>query len=421
MVVNEPYFNNLKFHTEFISYLQVPSAMFFGAGKTMAATTIGIVFAIVLIPLWYLRGRSVPWFAAVLFAVIVLIHPNTLGILVGEYYPVRLMIPLSLLTFILLEKESNGLRSVVLLGFLAAMCREEVGLYCALGIGAYSVLSKRWNWKYFGAGSFLAFISLGLILFTRSDPTIPHGTKSAMTQLLHITNITANITNVNRLYFLATNFVCLGFLALFDCKKGIIVFLLMIPNMITTVGGAEVTGFGTHYHSFYMGALIWASVSGLVNLIHRFRNRSAGQIIVGILLLLPILFNVTADKLLVRPGWLLSPRLLKTYKDVAGSRGAILSYIEALRKNVGPEEIVVAGVAPIPLAETGRHIFFAPVNLRKADVVIMYDSPDGPTIERAWLQTEKVSQRMLEIMRRDGFSVDNPKKIDHFLIFRKTK
>ena len=45
----------------------------------------------------------------------------------------------------------------------------------------------------------------------------------------------------------------------------IVILLIMLPNMIGDIGGAEKTGWSTHYHALYIPYLIAASCIGFIN------------------------------------------------------------------------------------------------------------------------------------------------------------
>ena len=90
-------------------------------------------------------------------------------------------------------------------------------------------------------------------------------------------------TIISRLQYLTLNFTSSGLLTfvytlipmfllnLFSRINFVLALIVALPNLIFNVGGAELTGFSTHYHSLYVGFMI----AGLFNSFHKlFSNQN---------------------------------------------------------------------------------------------------------------------------------------------------
>ena len=147
IAIQRPYFNNFLYHTYFILYLLVPFAKIFGASMTLAGASVAIACAMILVPLWTLRQRGVPWVLTLFFCLAVAVHQHTLGVILGQFYLDRLIIPFFLLCLVSLDRDPEQWLLPFLFGLLAAACREEAGFYIALTIALYLTLHRKLSFK----------------------------------------------------------------------------------------------------------------------------------------------------------------------------------------------------------------------------------------------------------------------------------
>jgi hypothetical protein len=85
-------------------------------------------------------------------------------------------------------------------------------------------------------------------------------------------------TSDTKLFFLVS--ASLLVLALFSGRGFALVALSIFPNLVMTVGGAELIGFLTHYHQVYLPVLVAASTIGITNLsklIRRINNQQKSK------------------------------------------------------------------------------------------------------------------------------------------------
>jgi len=420
--VDPPYVNAFKFHTSFIHLLLAPFAMLFGAGMTLAGASVGAVFMMVGVSMWHLRGAAVPWYLAILFSLLLVIHPHSLSILLNDYYVVRLVVPFFLATLFLIDRKPRAIVPISVFACLAALCREEPGAYVAAAIAVYVTLTRSWDRRWAFLVAALLLWSAGGFYVTYSDPTIPLSTKDAFLRLLRAEGMLRNLLQQDRLVFLAVNVLGFGLLPLFAPRQCLVALFLMVPNMVTTIGGAEATGFATHYHSFYAAAVIWAAAAGLVNVVRVSRTRAFRAVPV-VLIFLPLLVTGLWTDSLARRGWLLDPRRIQgllAFNDPL-SRETVHRYVADVRREFGPEERVVVGFPIMPLADFGRNVFLAPANLSKADSVVLQSTEsglimDGNIFPFEW---EKVNKTVAQRMTDSGFDLSNPGQLDRFVVFRK--
>ena len=79
-----------------------------------------------------------------------------------------------------------------------------------------------------------------------------------------------------------TNFlnnVLLIGLSLAAPRLALITFIVMLPNIVGNVGGAEKTGWATHYHSYYFSMLSFSAAVGMSNIYNNFVKKDLNQFI----------------------------------------------------------------------------------------------------------------------------------------------
>ena len=66
-------------------------------------------------------------------------------------------------------------------------------------------------------------------------------------------------------------------LSFVNWRFGILALASMLPNLMVTVGGAEKTGFTTHYHAGYIPFLVGFAAVGYSSLINKIRIRFSAE------------------------------------------------------------------------------------------------------------------------------------------------
>lgn len=257
----------LRFHTYFILYLVAPFTAVASATKILAATT-GIAFAaVVAIAYVWLRRAGVGLLAAAAFTIIVMLHPGWGVAVFGQFYPDRFFIPLALAFAIAIHL--RWLTTALIVGLIAILITERAPSVLGLFLAGYGICFYRPGQARKAAiivTSGLALIALGSVLQSlfitnlHYSAFLPQSPNELLLRLL-------NRDKRGQLWVLLAVNAGLLVLACFQPRTLPIVASMLVPNAIGDVGGAEKTGFLTHYHSYYFPILIWAAGLGYIQLL----------------------------------------------------------------------------------------------------------------------------------------------------------
>lgn len=255
-----------RFHAYGILFGMAPMLHFLDSWMLLygiqALTYAGVVlagFAMVL------RATGRPWLAT-LSALCVACHPVVLGGLHGQFYPDRLYVLAGLLLLHLVWIQASWW-SVLLAAILVASINERAAL-----IGGLSLIVLPWcnGGHHEGLRRKAGMAVLGAVLLAYSSligrlwlSNMYYGTYLPQTWAKATERILDPVYLHNLGLFMAANLVML---AMAWPNRRLLAFaLLMIgPNMVGSVGGAEKVGWVSHYHSYYFPALVFAAMHGVI-------------------------------------------------------------------------------------------------------------------------------------------------------------
>ena len=255
-----------RFHAYGILFAMEPMLNFLDSWMLLyglqALTYSGVVlaaFSMVLRP----TGRPL---LAMLFALCVACHPVVLGGLHGQFYPDRLYVLAGLLLLHLVWTHAPWW-TVMVVAILVATINERAAL-----IGGLSLLVLPWcrgQWKE-GLRRKACMAMLGILLLAYSSlisrlwlSNMYYGTYLPQTWAKATERILDPVYQHNLGVFIAVNLVML--VMAWPNRRLMGFALLMIgPNMVGSVGGAEKVGWVSHYHSYYFPALMFAAMHGVI-------------------------------------------------------------------------------------------------------------------------------------------------------------
>jgi hypothetical protein len=159
---------------------------------------------------------------------------------------------------------------------------------------------------------------------------------------------------------------------------------------LVSVGGAELTGFSTHYHQVYLPVIIGAAVIGLTRLDSFLKQvKPAGLRKVGIVVLgASLLYSVTAtarynvyendSKRLIeqtRNIWLTAPNMVRIYRDQVESLQEIGNFVKDLPRGTVsvPENLM-----PTMFGSGIKDVEYYPVGVGVAEIVVAAVDENGP-------------------------------------------
>jgi hypothetical protein len=216
--------------------------------------------------LW-LRRRGIPILAAVLFCLVITAHPSwSEGMLNGQFYPDRLFLLLGFVFMCLIAREGTPRSWQLTAAILCALVTERAAIISGIFVLLYVALywRKRSLDRYFKLGLAAGLLLYGFFIlkFVVAGTTSGYAYSQFLRSLAELIASSHSPGYASKaLVFLTINAIFL-IIALFEWRAAIIAAVLMLPNLLGNIGGAEKTGWTTHYHDLYLPALLWAAMLG---------------------------------------------------------------------------------------------------------------------------------------------------------------
>ncbi len=224
------------------------------------------------------------------FFILVIISPVFFYSLNGQLYMDRLSFgPVIFVVIRILENKER--KKKLLKIFIVTLAAYTISERVALSLGV-SILVVSFKSRNFDVRSQLKLVLLGLlgilwyvswaILLSKSFYSSSVDPKTLLSNFLSAMNGTRTI-NLTTFVIVLLPFLILSLSTL---RGTFTLAFALIPNLLVTVGGAELTGFLTHYHSLYLPVMLSTSVFGLSKWAgRRFPNYKLATSTSGILLL----------------------------------------------------------------------------------------------------------------------------------------
>jgi hypothetical protein len=369
-----------------------------------------------------------------------------------RYFPPLALLFLALLYFGVVAPERRWVRLwplAIPVGILAASTNDRSMLYViGASVGMLLMLGRRSlgtaRWPALALVGLSAFLSVAFVLYmtyvhTSSINTIP-GFAARITDLVALfasqTPFRFNQTYAElSLKFLLLNLVLFGVWALWRWKLLLLALAAMLPNILTSIGGAEKIQFGFHYHAQYLPFIVFAAALGFAAVWTRNRwavTRVAACVILCGMALGMVLFDP------YQPGLVFSA-------DNWGQSG--LNYVGTFYLDHGNSDVVWrksiareldaavpkgAWVTSSPsYAEAlypGRHWFYYPIALDSAEYAVLApatapngskyfsgaDTFNGPA------DTVALNECLSQRLARDGYDLDNPQFVGPLVVLHRS-
>lgn len=376
-------------HAYAVLYVLAPFRAVF-SGQAIAAFTHAIVFIGLLICIYiYLRYQKLPVIAALVFGLMVTTHPAWSASVLGQFYPDRLFLLAGFVYVILvyqrLRTDNIALKYILITAVLASLIHERA----AFMVGGFTLASlflyRGWNgWSRRDiplvviAVSALVYALGYMALFNANSD---YGSFSNSLEKFPNTVLNNEVFRSNLEKYLVINLGLLV-LAVFEWRLALIAFGAMLPNIIGTIGGAEKTGWSTHYHSTYFPFLVAAASVGFYQLWNIFSTTAIKWLtlapVIAIATFLALLDPYSTSPLInlkltnaVNNAWVKVTGLLTNTGEGAGIRFYV-DYRRKIAREV-PENTVVTtfeGMFP-SLLGSGRILHYYPLGLANAEYAVL--------------------------------------------------
>ncbi len=414
------------FHYYFALYLLMPFTWIMNVPVLLAVIQAGIYLSVLVFTYYYARKQDLSWVSATLMTFLVAQHPLWIEGIYGQFYVNRLFLPFSALFIWLIEKKKINYLALSLAGLFAISTNEIYGIAIATIIVSYFWIHKIINRKLcLLAGLYLlySFVSVTLIQYNLGitlpqtdflSKTVGGGLSSTIERL------TSDLLDQKTQIFLWVNFASLGITAIFARRTILPLLLILLPNLFINIGGAEKTGWSTHYHVSYFLPLIWLSILGISQLN---KNRRLQNVFLIALIVLAIWINPYTGKLRQSP--LFSPLDLyqkaRTYRTMSP---IYLDFRARLEEAVGPGQSVSL-LEPLSYHLYPHETYYYPHNIEGVkNVILRYDKSQTGDARYSSISYGKQFDPHMDacILRRmvnHGYDLENPTIIDDWAVIKR--
>lgn len=291
----------IKFHAYWLLYAIAPWQFFFDSSLLLAMIHL-LSYASLLCGVLLVVIRKTETLASgLLIAGIVLISPVFSGGIVGQFYPDRLFVGLGFLLCCLVYSRVN-IWLILLVAIFVALINERAALIGGVMMAVLPFCHRN-RAIYLREVVPVAAIGLALILYSALIgklwlANIYYGNYLPSSFFQLYARFSDGIFLNNTINFLIANSVFL-LLSLGNYRLAILAVMIMLPNLIGNVGGAEKVGWVTHYHSYYFPVLVFAAAVGFAEINKKLVSRNRFGLAVLMLISSFVIFSreVAANRL----------------------------------------------------------------------------------------------------------------------------
>jgi len=415
--------NILRLHSYFVLF---PIGLF--AKIIPVEWLLPIVFALSFVGLVYLAvvmllRRSIPAWGAAIFGLMVMTHPAWgESILFGQFYPDRIFVLSGFVFMALASRERAPRWAFIAVGLLCASINERGALTAGGALLLYTLL----YWRTVPDRTFKLVTSVALVVFgelmlkvvvvnsaySTFLPTSLHALLKELQQP-HFVNGILVLLLVNAALFA---------IAFFEWRAALVALVVMLPNVFGNIGGAEKTGWSTHYHSFYFPILVWAALLGFVRAYHLACERRVKWLfycgaVAALLLIGSIVpFAGVPEIALTQLAQTFVPTVIEQVQTFVSPRGVALYRLGQEVAAAVPEGAsVTTPEAGMPFLYHERSVYFFPMNIDTADYAVLAVWPNGNGYTYGGAvsflgaaELSRVNNVILKRMRKDGYDLNHP-------------
>lgn len=414
-----------------------------GAEWTYALVTAAAHVLIALLAYVFLRRQHVGVGVSLLFVAMIAAYPALVHSLEGDYYLDRLYMPLALGALYTLHGLANAVtgagetRRLTVLCILvlgAAMMTERAAIMMIAALAYFATMYPAIRRSRRSIAVFAALV-VGLaaylsVYFMEFYVGIEAGGNLTKAFLKTLRAPMVRLAQPGVPVFFAVNALML-FLAACAGKRA---FLLaagaMLPNVLVSVGGAELNGWTTHYHAMYVPFLVYAASLGWMRLARSARSSwRLAAVAAAAWVLAAVMDPASARRepafTTLRSG--LHGKVYRFYVHPAGSyERTAARQVLGLRKMIPPG----ARVSTIPhvtaVLYRERSLSVYPIGMDDADYLVVSDRSGGqgkPLISGATSYLGAVEQETLNACLanrvRDRFSLYGEIRALSVVVFRR--
>lgn len=290
--------NHFKFHLYLILY---PASLFlYLIDAPYVAHGLNILSFLLFLFVSYkiTQKNKIPFFISILSVITISFHPAWSWSIIGQPYVDRMFLPLGLLLFYYTDNRDRSFKAMLFVLAISVIIVEKAMVYSGIFIIAYSILFYKDNLdKKYLIRRLLLGVAVLIIFYIITKfylkniyytTTIPHNMEGIINLFTNdrILNGTKSLILVNAPLLLPA--------LIFSPRIFLIAFIMLLPNIFGNIGGAEKTGYYTHYHTLYFPFLVYAFIHGIGGLF-RWISIIKAEIVFSIFLIITASFYLLID------------------------------------------------------------------------------------------------------------------------------
>jgi hypothetical protein len=252
-------FNHFKFHFYPILYPISTFLYLFEAPYVTHFVDIFSFFSFLYLAYFILLKNQCGYVTSFLVTVLISTHPAWSWSIQGAPFPDRIYLPFGLLAFYLIDFKNSTKYGLLALSICGTIV-EKVILYSGIFLILHTLLFYKKNRNIAARLAFGLFMILVFELLKRyqltSNPYYESFINLSPGALLNLFKDSYFFNGA--LSFLLVNLPFLLVILIKSPRLFIITFAMMVPNIIGNIGGAEKTGYFTHYHTLYFPFLVYS-------------------------------------------------------------------------------------------------------------------------------------------------------------------
>lgn len=420
--------NEISFHAYLILYPIGALVKIFPTSLVFMSLWVLSFVGVVALAYLALRGRNISIPAALLFCLLIVTHPAwSDGLLSGQFYPDRLFVFFGFAFMLLASRNEKNRGMLLTAGIVCALINERGAITAGIFLLAYQLLFWKQSIidRYFKLALAAGLLLYGTVIVKLFVSNAYYSTFLPPSAGAAIDLFRDPVFAQKAELFLLVN-VAFLIVALFNVRAAVIAAVLMMPNLLGNIGGAEKIGWVTHYHSYYLPGLIWAALLGYQTAYFKATTRQlrAGfyAVACGLILFVSFVDPYTPAPLSISPSNVWNQFFFKTKVQMAQwftpSGRSFYHIKDDIARDVPQGSVISTTEQLMAFLYRGRTIRALPVDIDHADFAGMpYTMVDGKPVFSgvpSYLPPEgqkQVNNVILARMKRDGYDLEHAKLI----------
>ncbi|MDZ4726965.1 MAG: DUF2079 domain-containing protein [Leptospira sp.] len=294
VLFNHDYF---KVHAYFYLYLLAPFVFIFPSENILIFLQAFSFWGLLVGVFYVSRKENAGYLVSIVMCIITIFHPAYSIGFMGQIYTDKFFLIFGIIfAYIIYKQRVNSFILFLMCAFICLL-HERMGTILAMYAFPFMILNHGKKIKFLYV--FILLLGLCYSFYTMAYfvevDTGKSGFIPSSFEKLNDRFQNANFREES-FVFLRTNSLFL-FLAIFNFPSFVATVLTMLPNLIGSIGGAEKTGWATHYHMYYLPFLVFSAFLGLSRILKfiklKFDNQYLKILILTILTLIayPVQFS----------------------------------------------------------------------------------------------------------------------------------